>query len=632
MRQATTTLEEIAERRTAWGRIRRIGASANDSRWGLLAAIVTLVVLVGMFNDRNHQGVGSDGLYTWLYTRSLVFDHDIDFKNDYALCGDPENKGVLRGTSHPDNPFYVGPSITWAPLLLLQRAVAPVAASEPKSVRLACTGPLVVRSYAVATLLAALTVWLLYRIGRRHVGDGAAALSAALLVLCTPLVQYAAIVPSYSHAYDAFWAALAILAAVRAAERPESLRRWALAGAILGIDLLQRPVSVCYGIVPLALAFATGWRPHRLVGPLSALALGVVLFGVGPQLLVYRYLYGSFFAGAPHGHYYMQYAHAHPWLVLFAPHGGLFFTAPVAWLAVPGLVAMILHNQTRVLGTSLLIAAAASVWLSSAALDWDSSATFGARRLTSIVAVLAAPTSIMLARIGRWLRARPRRATAALGLAILVPIAFTTAGAARAPSLGVDMGEHGITQAFLYGSGARVAWGAVDHFGDLAILPAEVVFHLRYGLPMPSFREASEPVYKRNYRTMARPDTDIDLRPEHRSAQVTGFDSGDYGMRMTGKRATLVFAAEWPFATDVVVGARSSDATQLRVGRGTATGTIWFGTRAISAGSDWTMWDVPPGAFDSGIVELVFERSDTRADVVLSSVRIEDGGQYGPAL
>jgi hypothetical protein len=617
-----------------WSRARRLVASASGARWGLLATLVVLIVLRGLFVDRHHEGVGSDGHYTWLYTRSLVFDHDLDFTNDYALCGDPAHKSVLRGTSHPDNPFYVGPSVTWAPLLALLRVLTPVAASEPATVRLACTGPLVVHTYAIGPLLGALTVWLLYRIGRRHAGDGAAALSAALLGLCTPLVQYASIVPSYSHTYDAFWAAVAILAAVRAAERPESLLRWGLAGATLGIDLLQRPVSICYGAVPLALAIATGLRAPRrvprLAGSLSVLGLGVTLFGVAPQLLVYRYLYGSFFVGAPPGRYFMQYAHAHPWLVLFAPHGGVFFTAPVVWLTVPGFVAMLRNRETRVLAGSSLLAAAATVWLSSAALDWDASATFGARRLTSLVALLAAPMSIALARLARWLRARPARATTALALATLVPIAFTMAGAARAPSLGIDTSHS--TQAEIYGQGARVAWGAVDHFGDLAVLPAEIVYRLRYGLPMETFRETTEPLYGRDYRTMAPPDTEIDLRHGKRASQVTGFESGADGMRMTGERATLVFAAEWPFATDVVVETRGPAPTQLRVGRGTATGTVWFATQTVGPEAGKVEWQVPPGGFDSGIVELVFERSDPGAEVIVASVRIEDKGQYGPPL
>ncbi|HEX8795735.1 MAG TPA: glycosyltransferase family 39 protein [Polyangiaceae bacterium] len=617
-----------------WSRARRLIASASGSRWGLLAALVVLVVLRGLFVDRHHEGVGSDGHYTWLYTRSLVFDHDLDFTNDYALCGDPAHKGALRGTSHPDNPFYLGPSVTWAPVLMLVRALAPAAASAPAKIRLACTGPLVVHTYAIGPLLGALTAWLLYRIGRRYAGDGAAALSTALLVLCTPLVQYASICPSYSHTYDAFWAAVAILAAVRAAERPESLLRWGLAGAALGIDLLQRPVSICYGAVPLAFAIATGLRAPRrmprLVGSLSALGLGVTLFGVVPQLLVYRYLYGTFFAGAPHGRYYMQYAHTHPWLLLFAPHGGLFFTAPVLWLAVPGFVAMLRSRETRVLAGASLLAAAATIWLSSAALDWDASATFGARRLTSLIALLAPPMSMALARIARWLRARPARATTALALATLVPIACTMAGAARAPSLGVDVSHW--TQAELYGQGARVAWGAVDHIGDLAVLPAEIVYYLRYGLPMRTFRETTEPVYTRDYRTMAPPQGDIDLRQGHRGSQVTGFESGDDGMKMTGKRATLVFAAEWPFATDVVVETRCPTPTQLRVGRGTATGAVWFGIQTVGPGDSKVEWQVPSGGFDSGIVELVFERSDPTADVLVTSVHIEDKGPYGPPL
>jgi hypothetical protein len=299
-------------------------------------------------------------------------------------------------------------------------------------------------------------------------------------------------------------------------------------------------------------------------------------------------------------------------------------------LAVPGFVAMLRRQETRVLACSLLLAAATSIWLSSAALDWDASATFGARRLTSLVAVLAAPMSVALARIARWLRARPSRAVAALGLALLVPVAFTTAGAARAPSLGVDTSHY--TQAEIYGSGARVAWGMVDRFGDLAILPAEVLFHLRYGLPMRSFREATEPTYQRDYRTMAKPDMDMDLRHGKRAAQVTGFDSVDDGMKMTDKRATLVFAAEWPFATNLVVLAKSSAPTELRVGRGTATGTTWFGTREIGAGSIRVAWDVPPGGFDSGIMELVFERVGPGAEVTVASLRIEDSGQYDTPL
>jgi len=607
----------------------RSASAMRSARWGILAAIAALGIYLALF-QREHPPT-SDGYYTWLYARSLVYDHDIDFTNDYATCGDPYHRGVLRGTSHPDNPFYIGPAITWAPVLWVLRAAHHTSASVPEDIRLACRGPLAIETTMIAPFLGALTVWMLYRIGRRYAGDGVAALSAALLGMGTPLLPNAAISVSYSHVYDAFWAAVALLAALRASERP-SLARWGLVGAAIGVNLLQRPVSALYGVVPLALAIA-GARPPRLrtlMARLPVLAVGVLLFGVIPQALVYKYLYGRYWVGAPHGHFYMQYAHAHPWLLLFAPHGGLFFYSPVVWLAVPGVVIGLRHAPTRVLMASLLVAAAAAVWLSSAALDWDASWTIGARRLTSIVPLLAVPMAIVLKKMERWLRARPKRAVTALALGSCSVVAVAGAGTTSAIASGVVAGEAGVSQADLYGGAARVAGGWADRFGDLAVLPAELIFHLRYGLPMNAFRAAAEPTYERDYRTMTRSDQELDL--QQHLAQLTGFEKRGNDLVMTGTRATFVFTATWPFATDVIVKASASSDTELRVGRGTLTGTTWYGASVFGHDVGTQRYAVPAGGFDSGLLEIVFERADSGATVVVQSIRIEDDAQYGPPL
>ena len=612
--------------------VRSFASAVRSARWGILATLVALLIFLHLFAERHQTGTSSDGYYTWLFARSLVYDHDIDFTNDYALCGDPHHKGVLRGTNHPDNPFYVGPSVTWAPVLWVLRATKHISQTEPESVRLACQGVLPVETLLVAPFLGALTVWLLYRIARRYGGDGVAALCAALLGMGTPLLANAAIMVSYTHVYDAFWAAVAILAALRASERP-TLARWSLTGIAVGLDLLQRPVSVLYGVVPLALAITGARAPllRRIVGPLLGLALGVAFFGVLPQVLVYKYLYGHYWIGAPHGRFYMQYGHAHPWLLLFAPHGGLFFTSPVAWLAVPGLAVGLRDPRTRVLMASSLVAIAATVWLSSAALDWDASWTFGARRLTSVVGLLAAPTALALGRMERWLRARPARAVTAIAVSSCAAVAFATAGGTFAVATGVAPGDRGLSQAELYGSGARVAWGWVDRVGDLAILPAEMIFHLRYGLAMHAFRAATEPDYQRDYRTMTRPDTDFDLR-KHLD-QVTGFDKRGDDLVMTDKRATFVLTTGWPFATDVIVKASATPATELRLGRRTLTGTVWYGAPStFHQGVHAEKYAIPAGGFDSGLLELVFERADTGGEVVVESIRIEDDAQYAPPL
>ncbi|HEX3344875.1 MAG TPA: hypothetical protein VHS09_09900, partial [Polyangiaceae bacterium] len=171
---------------------------AHGSRWGLLVTVTAYALFLWMFSTGPYaRNAGSDGYYTWLYARSIAFDHDIDFTNDYALCGDPQGKNLLRGTSHPDNPFYIGPSIVWVPVLSVVRHVVPVPVNAPEPERLACYGPLTANTLGVGPLLGALAIGLMYRLGRRHAGDGAAALAAGLLGFGTTLPAYAAMVASY---------------------------------------------------------------------------------------------------------------------------------------------------------------------------------------------------------------------------------------------------------------------------------------------------------------------------------------------------------------------------------------------------------------------------------------------------
>src|ERR1039458_1900074 len=99
----------------------------HASRWGVVVTLASSALFLWMFSTGPYaRNAGrSDGYYTWLFARSIAYDHDIDFTNDYALCGDPAAKGILRGTHHPDNPFYIGPSIAWVPVLSVVRHVVP---------------------------------------------------------------------------------------------------------------------------------------------------------------------------------------------------------------------------------------------------------------------------------------------------------------------------------------------------------------------------------------------------------------------------------------------------------------------------------------------------------------------------
>jgi hypothetical protein len=617
--------------------LRRATQFLVDSRLGLLATACAYAAFIALFlwTPVARDAGNSDGHYEWLYARTLAFDHDIDFTNDYRLCGDPFGKSAYSVTAHPDNPYYAGPAVVLAPVLWAVRHTIPLPRDASEQVRSACTGPLVTNTLAAAPALGALIVWLMYRIGRRFAPDGPAALAAILLGLGSQLPAYAGIMTSYSHVYDAFWAALIVLTSLRASERPHSLGRWALAGVCVGIGILQRPVSVAYGAIPATLALASLWRQWpRLILAICLLGAGAFFFGVLPQALIYKYLYGTYWITSPGKYrFFMQYGHAHPWLLLFAPHGGFFYTAPAAWVAVPGVFIALRDRRRRALAAALVAAAAAATWLSSAALDWHGSGTFGARRLTSIIPFLAMPAAIALDAARRWLRARPSRAAGALGVAVLAPLAFTLVGAAFALGRGRIPTDSGSSQAGLYGQGEQTAWQIVDEkLGDVSILPAELVFTLRYGLPMNAFRDATEPLVVRNFLTLGWERHEIDFANGQHANLVTGFTSIPEGIRLTARRGTIVFAAGWPYATELVVNARSTRPVHARVGRSLAFGRMeTWGDFSAEPNLQTRTIQVPRGSYESGIVAIAIECDDPTADLVVSRIRIEDTTVYPPS-
>jgi hypothetical protein len=398
--------------------------------------------------------------------------------------------------------------------------------------------------------------------------------------------------------------------------------------------VLQRPVSILYGAVPVALAFATlrrQWGPLLLA--LGALGLGTFVCGILPQSLLYKYLYGAYLITSP-GRYrfFMQYGHAHPWLLLFAPHGGLFYTAPAVWIAVPGLLLALLDRRLRVLAAGLLFACATATWVSGAAIDWHGSGAFGARRLTSVLPLLAVPTAMSLERARRWLRAKPSRAVTALGVAVLVPIGFTIVGAAFALGEGHVPTDSPSSQAGLYGQGALASWQFLDEkFGDVSILPAELVFRLRYGLALNAFRDASEPLYQRNILTLGWERHDIDFTNGLHSNLATGFRGSAEGIHLVARRGTVVFAAQWPYATEIDIKVRAAHPVHATVARALMFGrTEAWGEFSAEPGVQTRKVAIPKGSFDSGILAIAIVCDDPSADLTIAGIRIDDTTAYPP--
>ncbi len=590
--------------RSAWAR----------ERYGWIVTAVMLGLALWIYGATpGVQRPVADGFYSYLYARSLAFDGDVDFGNDYALCGDPFAIGVDRGTGHPDNLFYPGPALVWAVPLLVARWFAPGA-----DLASTCGPPWTTWAFLASPLAGAALALLSYRLARRWFSDGVAALATALVCLAGPAFRFSALLPSYSHIYDALAIALVVSSSWWAADCPARSGRWGLVALALGVAVLQRLSNAAFVAVPIvaALRMSGASRRQRWLG--AGAALGGMLAGLGVMGQLYAYLYGSAWTFT-HGRYFLHPLHPHPFLLLFDAEEGLFLFAPAVWLSVIGLVGALRHGHARWHLLPLVVVAGFELWLASAALDWAP-----ARRLTNLTVLWVVLAAFPLRSLRDFL-APPQRSLVAVGVLAALPFVVHGVGFAWGVPRQLVPTERPVSQSELYGSTTAAFWHMVAQpLGNVALLPGEALFRLRYGLPGDRLGEAAFPrTYWRDFRSLQWQRREIDLLDEHRRGLTDGFSSAPSGLRPAAARTRLVFAAQWPYATHVTVFAAGPGT--LRVGRGRwLREPRWFGSAQplsdCAAGCDFS---IPAGGFASGINELVFTWSEPES-AELRSLRLDD--------
>ena len=74
--------------------------------------------------------LGEDGIWYYMYTRSLVIDHDINFANEheYFYSKDPLKKeiGIMRVTKIEliSNEYLIGLGSLWMPFFIIAHAIS----------------------------------------------------------------------------------------------------------------------------------------------------------------------------------------------------------------------------------------------------------------------------------------------------------------------------------------------------------------------------------------------------------------------------------------------------------------------------------------------------------------------------
>jgi hypothetical protein len=383
----------------------------------------------------------SDEVEYFSYLRSLWFDHDVSFENEYQYFYDhriaqsadfhhtfleletPAGRRINYGT--------LGCAILWAPFYAAGDLVAHAARAAGRDV----AGNGYSRPYVSAVAYGSAfygfaTIVLGIAAARRVVGTGA--LESGFAVWAgTPLLFYMYIAPPFSHACSAF--AVALFVTVWLHVR----RGWTIRGTVaLGLSgalvAMAREQDVLFTVAP-ALDFVLTKAAGAHGGPSMRTRLGAALgpaiagslafaIGYAPQLLAYQALNGQP-RPSPLVMRKMNWAAPHALQVLASPEHGFFVWTPLAVLCLGGLVVLAARGNAarRRVGACMLLMVALQVYVSGAVESWTVAGAFGQRRFVSI-------TLLLVVGLAALRQAWPGRASrVALNIAIVICVWWNVA-------------------------------------------------------------------------------------------------------------------------------------------------------------------------------------------------------------
>ena len=290
-----------------------------------------------------------DGFYYFAYPRSLAFDGDLDFTNDYKLLGLGDKPHLFQPTptGYAQSAATVGPALIWAPFFAAGHVVAVYLSGRDPNVTANGISFPYRQAVCVAGLLYGLIgCWFMFRLSARFFDARTAAAAVAIAVAGSFMLWYMVKEPSMTHAPS--MAAVAGFAWMWAATREgRTTGQWIALGAVAGLMTLLRWQNLLFAILPawdVVATLVTAWKRSEtetirraFVNGLLFTAAATVVFI--PQMLAWRAIYGSWFAVSPLG---PQIRFADPQLgdILWSSRNGLLSTSPALYLAALGLLAL----------------------------------------------------------------------------------------------------------------------------------------------------------------------------------------------------------------------------------------------------------------------------------------------------
>ena len=340
---------------------------------------------LGIYEPWNQRIAGVDPVGYYAYARSLIFDGDLQFANEYRAlnAGATFTEGFLMNpdgprtaTGHLPNLFSIGPGLLWTPFIGAAHAIALVDGAEADGFS---------RPYHTAVFIANMVYGLLglaftYLFLRTWFPKSHSAIGAFAAWACSPALYYTYAKIAMAHACSFFIVALFLLLWARFRNRAE-VWPWILIGAALGVAALVRWQNAAFAVIPaIDLLWHRRWKG---VLPLAACgAASIVAFA--PQMIAWKIIYGPFLT-VPQGDAFVDWLHPDVMETLFSRGSGLITWTPLCAVAMAGL--FLWPKNHRICWIALAVAFVVQLYVNSVvpAAGWS----FGMRRMVNCTPLFA---------------------------------------------------------------------------------------------------------------------------------------------------------------------------------------------------------------------------------------------------
>ena len=384
-----------------------IWSKLTKAEWALIALFLITLPFV-------RAQVRQDGISYYGVTRSLVVDHNLQFRGDWGDRATPLIPGrdklghevmlPFSKTGHIPVHSPNGASLLWMPFIAATHIV--ILTLDHLGAHTRADGfsePYLVTMAGATCLYAFLGLWLSFRMARRYVDERWAFLATVALWLATSLPAYIYVDPGWSHAHSVFAVALFMWYWNRTREN-RTASQWFVLGLAFGLMAEVYFPNAVLGLVIVVELFST--RPVAdeqsdlfAIARNSALCAVAALIAFTPTFIIRTILLGSPFAAGGYGTQTWNWKSPEYLRVLFSPSQGLLTTTPIVVAAIIGL--FLLARRDGTLGKGLIASFVGFCTVIAMYPFWYRGPAFGNRYFVSLIPAFIPALAVLLDDLAR---------------------------------------------------------------------------------------------------------------------------------------------------------------------------------------------------------------------------------------